>query len=130
MPTVSEDPVATGRAGGIRSGEVRRAKAAVRKDLLARQAFADASEDIAKMLLKAARGEDEFSELDPKDRVAILKTCLEYGVGRPRSQDPLQADETEEAQTGIRFGVRQETPDGEATRPDAGAAGEHPAGAA
>lgn len=98
--------VEAGRRGGLIAAKKRREKAAMRSDLRARQAFADASEDIAKELLAAAKGEGIYAALDPKERVAVLKTCLEYGVGRPRSQDPMSIeDDTEES--GLLFGTRE-----------------------
>ena len=78
----------------------------MRADLRARQKFVDAAEEIADEMLDAALGKGKWSVLDAKERAGLLKTCLEYGVGRPRAQDPLAVDdEEEEPKTGILFGV-------------------------
>jgi hypothetical protein len=109
-----EELVERGRRGGQKSGETRRARAEMRADLRARMLFVDKAEDIAKEMLAAAMGEGKFSTLDPKERASLLKTCLEYGVGRPRPQDPMSPDEDEdEPKTGIRFGVAEGTEGGE-----------------
>ncbi len=110
-----KDPVAAGRKGGLKSGQARAEKAAQRADLRARLLFENQAERVAQELLNAALGEGEWSRdgqpiLDAKERVAILKTCLEYGVGRPRPQDPKDPQGTnDEAPTGIKFGVRAPT---------------------
>ena len=106
------------RAGGKKSGEVRRARAEMRADLKARMLFVDAAEEIAQEMLDAAMGRGKFSTLDPKERASLLKTCLEYGVGRPRPQDPMAADDDEdEPKTGIRFGVAEGTDEGDSAQP-------------
>lgn len=107
MPSVNEDPVATGRAGGLKSGEARRAKAALRKDLRARQVFVENADAVAKALVDAALGRGDFEALDPKERLGPMKTVLEMGVGRARAQDAAELEDDEEEKQGIRFGVRQ-----------------------
>lgn len=81
----------------------------MRADLKARQKFVDAAEEVAGELLDAALKRGKWAEvnLDPKERAALLKTCLEYGVGRPRAQDPMAVDdsETDTPTTGFKFGV-------------------------
>jgi hypothetical protein len=97
-----------GRLGGIRSGEVRRAKAELKAEARALQRFADESDHVAQELLDAAFGRGVFASLDPKERAALLKTCLEYGVGRPRPM-AVPAESAPEADTekkGIAFGVK------------------------
>lgn len=106
MPTVNDDPVAAGREGGLKSAETRRAKAALRKDLRARAVFVDASDAVARALVDAALGRNEFAGLDPKERLGPMKTVLEMGVGRARPQDAEKLDEEEDT-TGMKFGVRQ-----------------------
>lgn len=97
------------RRAGKRSGEVRRAKAELREDLKARMLFVEAAEELAREMLDAAMGRGVYAALDPKERAGLLKTCLEYAVGRPRPQDPLARDEDEEEapKTGFRFGVAE-----------------------
>lgn len=113
------------RLGGIRSAEVRRRKATLRADLRARQQFSDTAEAVAKEMLDAALGRGKWQTngvpvLDAKERLAALKTCLEYGVGRPRAQDAISQDLEDEPQDGIRFGVREGDVQGEeTTTPDA-----------
>jgi hypothetical protein len=115
-----------GRLGGKKSGEVRRARAELRADLKARQLFVDAAEEVAQELLDAALVRGKWASLtvplDAKERVAILKTCLEYGVGRPRAQDPMAVDEADKEgpKTGFRFGVAEAQDEGpQAEPPDA-----------
>lgn len=75
--------------------------------------FADASEELAQELLDAALGRgkwgtDDHAILDPKERAGLLKTCLEYAVGRPRPM-AVPAESAPDADTqkkGIAFGVR------------------------
>jgi hypothetical protein len=105
-----------GRLGGIRSGEVRRAKAELKAEARALAKFADASEELAQELLDAALGRGNWGHegnalLDPKERSGLLKTCLEYAVGRPRPM-VVPAESTPETDTpkaGVAFGVK--TPD-------------------
>lgn len=95
------------RRGGIASGKTRAAKAKLRDDLKARMLFVEAAEELAQEMLDAALGRGAFASLDPKERAGLLKTCLEYAVGRPRPQDPLARDD-EDPETepdGFRFGV-------------------------
>ena len=107
----------TGRQGGLKSAETRRAKAAMRADLKARQKFVDAAEEVAQELLDAALGKGRWAGngkgplLDAKERAGLLKTCLEYGVGRPRPQDPMSVDEgpDDTPKSGFRFGVAEGT---------------------
>lgn len=117
MPSdIQLDPAEAGRRGGIRSGEVRRAAAAVREakaaEVRALEMFAARSEDVAKELMDAALGEGKWTNsqgplLDPKERIAILKTCLEYGVGKARPM-AVQAESPPELaeEKGLHFGVR------------------------
>ena len=83
--------------------------------------FVDKAEDIAREMLAAAMGEGKFASLDPKERASLLKTCLEYAVGRPRPQDAMTPDEDEdEPKTGIRFGVAEgdtEPDEGDSAQP-------------
>ena len=102
-----------GRQGGIKSGEVRRAKAELKAEARALAKFADESDDVAKQLLDAALGRGSWVDatgepkLDPKERVAVLKTCLEYGIGRPRPMVVAAESQPDvQAQKGIAFGVR------------------------
>jgi hypothetical protein len=94
--------------GGKASGRARRAKAELRDDLKARMLFVAAAEDLAKEMLDAAMGRGKFVALDPKERAGLLKTCLEYAVGRPRPQDPLARDDDAETErSGFSFGVAE-----------------------
>lgn len=103
------------RRGGIASGKARAAKAKVREDLKARMLFVEAAEELATEMLDAALGRGEWNRngaslLDAKERAGLLKTCLEYAVGRPRPQDPLARDADDEDETepdGFRFGVAE-----------------------
>jgi len=110
----AEEAKELGRRGGIRSGEVRAAKAEQKTEARALALFADASEDIAQALLDAALGKGDWGHeggalLDPKERAGLLKTCLEYAVGRPRPM-AAPAESTPEADTpksGVAFGVKR-----------------------
>ena len=110
----AEEQREAARRGGLKSGETRRAKAAMRADLKARQLFVNAAEEVAQELLDAALGKGRWAQgegalLDPRERAGLLKTCLEYGVGRPRPQDPMAVDqeETDTPKTGFAFGVAE-----------------------
>ena len=113
-----------GRRGGVASGETRRAKRNLRKDVLARQRFIDDADNVAKELLDAALGRGSWAQggnalLDPKERAGILKTCLEYGVGRARAADPMPAEDLDDEPTeGFVFGSAAR--DGTGRRPATG----------
>ena len=96
-----------GRKGGRASGAARAERAKLRNDVLARSRFERAADDMANIIIKAAKGEGEFSALQPKERAAFALKALEYGVGRPRAADPVTPEE-EEVQAGIAFSVREE----------------------
>jgi hypothetical protein len=123
MPELTEADYAElkerARRGGIKSGETRRAKAKVRADLRARQLFVEDAEALAQEMLDAAHGRGKFSTLDPKERAALLKTCLEYAVGRPRPQDPLARDDedTDSPKSGFAFGVAEGNDEGDSAQP-------------
>lgn len=118
MAGIADDPVEAGRQGGIRSGQVRRAKAELKAEARALAKFADASEELAQELLDAALGRGRWAApghgdgphgplLDPKERAGLLKTCLEYAVGRPRPMAvPAESAPVDDTRKGIAFGVR------------------------
>jgi hypothetical protein len=114
---IAKDPAELGRRGGIRSGEVRRAKAQLREEVRAEvralERFALAADDIAQELLDAALARGKWAQgtqgalLDPKERIAILKTCLEYAVGKARPMAVAAESPPEQAEEkGLSFGVR------------------------
>ena len=109
-----EDPEvakAAGRAGGLASGEARRAKRALSADLRAREKFEDAAEELATQLLDAAMGRGIFSALDPKERADYAVKALGYAMGRPRQlekADPVQTALVED--DGIAFVVSDTAP--------------------
>lgn len=112
--SVSDDPVAAGKLGGVKSGAARRAKAKLRGDLKAREKFLGKAELLADQLLQAAFGQGMFDGLDAKDRLAATKLCLEYGVGRPRQAEAPEAPAPEaRPQTGLAFKVGEKPPDSE-----------------
>jgi hypothetical protein len=101
------------RLGGIKSGETRRAKAEKKAEARALELFAGASEELAQELLDAALGRGNWGQggnalLDPKERSSLLKTCLEYAVGRPRpmAAPAESAPEADTERKGIAFGVK------------------------
>jgi len=109
----AEEAAELGRQGGIKSGQVRRAKAEKKAEARALELFAGASEELAQELLDAALGRgkwgtEDHAVLDPKERAGLLKTCLEYAVGRPRPM-AVPAESAPEADTpksGVAFGVK------------------------
>lgn len=113
MPT-NEELKERARRGGIKSGETRRAKAKLRADFQARQLFVDKATVVAQEMLDAALGQGTWAKegvalLDPRERAGLLKVCLEYGVGRPRPQDPLDTEPDEDGpKAGIGFGTRED----------------------
>jgi hypothetical protein len=106
------DPREAGREGGKKSGAARRAKAKLRGDLKAREKFLGQAEGLATQMLDAAFGRGLFDGLDPKERLAATKLCLEYGIGRPRQADaPPEAAPAERPQTGLAFRVGEKPAD-------------------
>lgn len=90
MPTPwnSETARAAGLKGGKASAVARAKKAAIRADVRARATFEKAAEQMANVIIEAALGRGDFAVLDPKERAQFALKALEYGVGRPRQQDP------------------------------------------
>lgn len=102
-----EEAKELGRRGGLASAKVRAERAKLRGDILAKSRFEKAADEMAELLLAAARGDEEFSVLTPKDRVAAAMKALEYGIGRARAMEPSTPEEAEE-QAGLAFAVREE----------------------
>src|SRR5438046_9139808 len=100
MPGFSKED---SRKGGRASAEVRRRKRDVRADILAREKFEAAAADMAGILIKAAKGQDEFAKLDPKDRANFAQKVLEYAVGRPRQVEPAAPESVPDK--GLSFSV-------------------------
>lgn len=99
-----------GRQGGLASQAKRREKAAIRADVRAKAAFANASEEMAKVIIDAAKGTGEFAKLDVKERAQFALKALEYGMGRPRAMDP-PTPEAPEGPAGLTFTVPPESKD-------------------
>ena len=55
----------------------------------------------------AALGEEDFSQLAPKERAMFALKALEYGIGRPRPQEAVTPEEME-SQEGLSFTIREE----------------------
>jgi hypothetical protein len=96
-----------GRQGGKASAAARAERKKLRHDVLAKNRFEQAADDMAEILLAAAKGEGEYSQLSPKDRATFALKALEYGIGRPRPSEP-DAPEVQEQQAGLAFAVREE----------------------
>lgn len=70
------------------------------KDALARQEFENAAAEMARELVKAARGEAPYQDLPVVERVKLMQKCLEFGIGRPgagpkhepKSEEPEEGD--------------------------------------
>jgi hypothetical protein len=62
-------------------------------DERARVLFSQASSEMAKELLKAARGEEPYDQLDVKERLGAVLKCLEYGIGRPSTNKTAASTE-------------------------------------
>lgn len=90
-----------GRRGGIVSGEVRRAKAARRKEQeqqvsLAQERFDSEAEEMAVIVLRAAKGMGEFVDLRPSQRAQYALKALEYSLGRPRQGEKKGEEKAQE----------------------------------
>ena len=96
-----------GRKGGQASAAARAERAKLRQDVLAKARFEQAADDMAKVIIDAAMGKDDFKVLSPKERAMFALKALEYGVGRPRPSEP-EAPEVVEQQTGLAFTVAEE----------------------
>ncbi len=96
-----------GRAGGLASAAKRAERAAQRKEILAQARFQEAADDMAAIIIEAAKGHKDFKALSPKDRAQFAVKALEYGVGRPRGVEPAAPEEVEEQQ-GLAFQVADE----------------------
>ena len=97
-----------GRRGGLANSkwrdaqertedERRRFTAAARAQL----AFEDATEDMAAVIIRAAKGTGKFKDLLPKEQAQFALKVLEYGVGRPQTRQPDVLDDT--AVPGLEF---------------------------
>ncbi len=91
----SEEAAELGRRGGLAAAETRAAKARLRTDAKARKTFEKASPAMAVELVKAAKGEDEYAELDLEKRVNLMLRVLEFGIGRPGA-GPKHSDSPDE----------------------------------
>lgn len=94
---------AAGKAGGKKSAQTRQRRAAIKKDVQAREAFEEAAADLAGVVIDAALGRGDYAKLDPKDRANFAVKGLEWGVGRPRAvtDEPVST----EPQVGLHFDV-------------------------
>lgn len=88
----SETAKEMGRKGGLTSGATRRNAETRARARLAREAPA-----LAEELLRAAKGEPPFNELDPKDRLNAILRALEHGIGRPPTRQTVIEKEAKEA---------------------------------
>lgn len=96
-----------GRRGGQASAAARAERAKLRQDVLAKARFEQAADDMAKVIIDAAMGREDFAQLAPKERAMFALKALEYGVGRPRPSEP-EAPEVVEQQQGLAFTVAEE----------------------
>lgn len=101
-----------GRKGGLARAEQLRARAELRDDAKALAEFALAAHVIAKEFLDAALGRGKWANddgqplLDPKDRIAAMRTCLDYGIGRARQMAADAKEPEPEVAKGVVFGVK------------------------
>jgi hypothetical protein len=78
--------------------------------------FQEAAERVASEMLDAAFGRGDWTNhgkplLDAKERAALLKVCLEYGVGRARPADVMDTEDSRnDTRKGISFGVAEPVP--------------------
>jgi hypothetical protein len=115
VPWTSETARQAGLKGGKASAAARRKKAEVRADLRARATFEEAADKMAQVIVSAALGTGDFARLDPKERAQFALKALEYGVGRPRQQDPNPI-QTDVGPQGLAF-TAPEDPDAIRERP-------------
>ena len=76
-----------GRRGGLKSGEVRRAKASGPFNPEAHK------DDAMRELWRAAQGGGRWAELGLDKRLDALKRFLEYAVGRPTPAKPAEEED-------------------------------------
>lgn len=100
MPWTPEEAAAYAREGGKARQQQRRAEKAMSSDAKARRVFEAEAEYMARELVKAAKGEGAYAELDPKERAQFALKVLEYGVGRP-TQAPKRDESAAEPQSGL-----------------------------
>lgn len=103
VPWTSETARLAGLKGGKASAAARRKKAEVRADLRARATFEEAADKMAQVIIEAALGRGDFERLDPKERAQFALKALEYGVGRPRQQDPNPLPHQDSGPQGLTF---------------------------
>ena len=102
-----EEAKELGRKGGLASAAARADRAKMKSDVQAKNRFEQAADEMAELLLKAAKAQGRFKDISPDKQVAAILKSLEYGVGRPRQADPVSPEEKEE-QAGLAFAVREE----------------------
>lgn len=86
--------------GGQRRAELDRLRQDNPEEYL-RQRFAKEAPKLVSLLLQAAKGEGDFTELPPEKRLAAITQALAYGVGRPSTQKPAPPKEQEKATPGL-----------------------------
>lgn len=98
MPQAEPWDSESAKLAAAKSAEVRRRKAQLSPEERAREAISGSTDALAKELLKAALGQDEFKDLKLDYRLAAIKTALEYGLGKP-SVRPTGEERPPEAPT-------------------------------
>lgn len=92
MPWTKE----TAKEAQKKSAEVRRRRKQMTPAERVRDIAAADADAAIRDLIKGAKGQEEFSELSPKERLDMWKTVLAYGVGRPTSSKVTQAESEED----------------------------------
>jgi hypothetical protein len=81
------------REAARKSHEVRRANRQKDPAVRATELVRTATPDLMGELLKAAKGQDDFADLSPAQRLSAIIKALEYGVGRPTAAPKGEAEE-------------------------------------
>jgi hypothetical protein len=99
-PITAENAKEKGRAGGLKSAEVRRLKREDPEAYMRRQAE-QALPDLMADLINAAKGAGRWHDLPLEKQLDALKRALEYAVGRPRAAEKPSTDEPEKPRPGF-----------------------------
>jgi hypothetical protein len=86
MPKAKPWDSESARLAAEKSAEVRQRKAALTPEERALEAISAKTDVLARELLKAALGQDEFKDLKLDLRLVAIKTSLEYALGKPTTR--------------------------------------------
>jgi acyl-CoA reductase-like NAD-dependent aldehyde dehydrogenase len=107
MEPTAEQRSEWGRQGAAKTAEVRKAKKALTGAERALLRLEASTDDLVDLTIKAAKGEEPFEELPPKERAAMLKFALEQVLGRPGARKAENPTEDPEVGEGLRFGTAE-----------------------